>query len=535
MSRNRVIALCGVLALLAAVLPLVLASWLAWQGAQKAEQTRLQDIASWALLRTERALGGATAALVSLQGEGPPACSAEHIAQLRALAVTTPYIEEVGYFAGGRLQCSSWGEVREAVAATATDFTTADGIEVTTAVQALVGRGASLVALRQGAYNVLILPSRLVDVLTEGDVRIGLRAPNGQWVAHTGGGAADAFGQPPQAGWQQAEVSRNGWQAVVMQPRERFNGALGQELLWLLPIGALTAALLVGLVVWLGRKRLSPLAELALAVQHEEFVVHYQPLIHLASGACVGAEALVRWQRPDGSMVRPDLFIPLAEDSGLVQPITDQVVRGVLRDLGPLLNAERSLHVAVNLCAEDLQTGRILPVIEQALQGTGVRPEQLWLEATERGFIDVDSATRTIETARGRGHAVAIDDFGTGYSSLQYLQGLPLDALKIDKSFIDTIGVEAATSAVTEHIIGMARELGLFIVAEGVETQAQADYLKARQVDFGQGWLFAKALPAAEFIAFFQRCKAQSGAGPEVVQARREGVQLPLGSLPATE
>ena len=172
--------------------------------------------------------------------------------------------------------------------------------------------------------------------------------------------------------------------------------------------------------------------------------------------------------------------------------------------------ADRSLHVAINLCASDIETGRVLDVLERALAGSGIEAQQIWLEATERGFINVDAARATLEKARARGHAVAIDDFGTGYSSLASLQSLPLDALKIDKAFVDTIATDAATSSVTPHIIAMARGLKLQIVAEGIETQAQADYLAAQQVEFGQGWLFAKALPAPEFLTFYNARLAAS-------------------------
>ena len=222
----------------------------------------------------------------------------------------------------------------------------------------------------------------------------------------------------------------------------------------------------------------------------------------------------MRWRRPDGSIVRPDLFVPLAEESGLITAITDQVIDAVIADLNELLVAERSLHVAINLCADDVKTGRVLPVIQNALEHTGIWPQQIWLEATERGFVDIDSARATIVRARELGYSVAIDDFGTGYSSLQYLQGLPLDALKIDKSFIDTIGRNTATSSVTSHIIDMAKTLNLYIIAEGVETEAQAAYLRARNVDFAQGWLLGKAQPAQEFKAFYLQNKQARGAVP---------------------
>ena len=176
----------------------------------------------------------------------------------------------------------------------------------------------------------------------------------------------------------------------------------------------------------------------------------------------------------------------------------------VIADMRDALAADRDLHIAINLCASDIETGRVLQVLDRVLAGSGIAPQQIWLEATERGFINAEAARVTLALVRERGYAVAIDDFGTGYSSLASLQSLPLDALKIDKAFVDTIALDAATSSVTPHIIAMARGLKLQIVAEGIETRAQADYLTAQQVEYGQGWLFAKALPAADFLAFYR-------------------------------
>ena len=151
---------------------------------------------------------------------------------------------------------------------------------------------------------------------------------------------------------------------------------------------------------------------------------------------------------------------------------------------------------------DGLQSGRFLAVLAKTLADANVASEQIWLEATERGFMNAAAARATIERARAAGHVIAIDDFGTGYSSLSLLETLPLDTLKIDKSFIRAIGKQAATSLVIPHIIEMGHSLNFKIVAEGVETEAQQVYLRDAGVEFAQGWLYSKALPADDFLAF---------------------------------
>jgi sensor c-di-GMP phosphodiesterase-like protein len=238
------------------------------------------------------------------------------------------------------------------------------------------------------------------------------------------------------------------------------------------------------------------------ALRLQQFRVHYQPIVELKSGRCVGAEALLRWQLPDGSFIRPDLFIPLAEDNGLIQQLTDQLIDRVFDDLGAFLAVNQELHVSINLAAEDLTTLRVLDTLPAYLTRHGVRANQVCIEATERGFMDADRTRPIIDAFRAAGHPVSIDDFGTGYSSLAYLQNLHVDVLKIDKSFVDTLATESATSKVAPHIIEMAHSLGLKMVAEGIEMQAQADYLLEHGVQYGQGWLFGKAVPKQEFMDF---------------------------------
>ncbi|HEX9180150.1 MAG TPA: EAL domain-containing protein, partial [Burkholderiales bacterium] len=292
--------------------------------------------------------------------------------------------------------------------------------------------------------------------------------------------------------------------AVAGEPRERVIAAWRTEARTLIPAGLMVAALLAFGVYRLARRQFALPAEIAAGLRNGEFFAEYQPLVELATGRCIGAEALVRWRRWDGTTLAPDLFVPAAEECGLIGPITDHMVRCVVRDLGQFLAGRRDVHIAVNLAAPDLLRERIAEVVAGAISGTGIEPAQIWLEATERGFVDSGPAREVIHRLRALGHTLCIDDFGTGYSNLSYLQTLEVDALKIDKMFVEAIGTGAATSTVIDHMISMAGTLGLAIVAEGVTTGEQAEYLRVRGVQYGQGYLFSKSLPAAEFIRFVE-------------------------------
>ncbi|VVP33095.1 hypothetical protein PS865_04465 [Pseudomonas fluorescens] len=294
------------------------------------------------------------------------------------------------------------------------------------------------------------------------------------------------------------------WTTAVMEPINSVDTSFYGELAWMLPIGIGLGSLVIFSVFRIMRNRLSPTAEMQIAIKQREFTVYYQPIIGLETGECMGAEALVRWLRPDGTIVSPDQFIPLAEQTGLILPITDQVIYSIVRDMTKTLQHDRSLHVAINICADDLKSGRFLNTLEHALKNSKINNNQIWIEASERGFIDVESANVTLKKARERGFKIAIDDFGTGYSSLQYLERLPVNVLKIDKSFVDAIDKTSASSSVVTHIIAMAQTLGLQIVAEGIEHQHQADYLRSFKVDYAQGWLYSKALSSHDFLEYLK-------------------------------
>lgn len=500
----------------------MLSFWGAWHfsavRAREAELARLQRVADKAMARANKSLQEAGMALDALAKLSVPPCSPEHIALMRRSTLETRSVEEVDYFEDGKLKCSSWGMADKGrdIALGPPRLATHGGAQLHTHASPAAGTHKPMIGVFKHQHRVLVDPARLADIIADPDVQVAVTSVTGAVLGSLNGPDAGLVEQlvrsndnvPALARQDKMlfAVARDGeLAAVALAPESRLRKRLHEERLAILPFGFLLAAMLIASLAWLTRQRLSLQGEMANALKKQEFIVHYQPLVRLSDGACVGAEALIRWPRPDGSMMRPDYFIAQAEESGLIAPITDQLVQTVVREMRDLLLAQRQLHIAINVSAADIQTGRLLDVLVDALDGSGIEPGQIWLEATERGFIDVEAARAALGRARDLGFAVAIDDFGTGYSSLAYLQNLPIDALKIDKSFIDTIGGDTVTSSVTSHIIAMAQALKLAIIAEGIETVQQADYLRARGVDYGQGWLFSRALPPGQFIAYCQQ------------------------------
>ncbi|MCJ8144332.1 EAL domain-containing protein [Ancylobacter sp. A5.8] len=544
-KRLRALGLSALLALAGSVPAAVGAVYLSWRVDTAGQRATLATTAQAVIQHTGDIYSSATAALRSMAATDYAPCSDQHIRHMRQLMVSSPITVGVAYVHDGVFRCSAFGLFDDQRRQSAPDVTRPDGVSIHIGVQSRFAPQVDVIALGFGDHAILIDPSLLLGYAIAPGISVMLLADDGQLIAARDRDAAinvqtlaSREGTGTENDVNYAVVRQDGWTVIATEPAIGLTAYVRAEspmLLWLVVI---ITACSGSVIFWLTRRRHSALSELAAAVRHREFVVHYQPIIELETGRCIGAEALVRWRRPDGTMARPDEFIPLAETSGLIRPITDQVIERVVFDLNQMLVANRSLHVTINLCAEDISTGRFLPVLAAALDHTGIWPEQILLEATERGFIDVEGARRTLIEARRIGHGTAIDDFGTGYSSLQYLQTLPLNALKIDKSFVDTIGRGAATSSVTPHIIDMAKTLNLLIVAEGVERQDQADYLNERGVELAQGWLFAKPLPPEGFIAFYQQRQQRFGAAPVRIKdsPRRPASRLAAGApaAPAT-
>ena len=234
------------------------------------------------------------------------------------------------------------------------------------------------------------------------------------------------------------------------------------------------------------------------AVVNSELVLHYQPVVDALTGRVHAAEALMRWQRPGVGLIMPGGFIELAEESGLIGEMGNWAIREVCRQLASWSGKGYALETAtVNVSSVQLASDDILEHVREAIQDSGIPPGILTLEVTETALIgQFDEGVERLKRLRELGVKILIDDFGTGYASLKYLKMLPVDGLKIDRLFVKDLPDSVADEAIVEAVVRLARKSGYKIVAEGIETDAQADYLRAAGVPYLQGFLFAKGLPA---------------------------------------
>jgi EAL domain-containing protein (putative c-di-GMP-specific phosphodiesterase class I) len=250
-------------------------------------------------------------------------------------------------------------------------------------------------------------------------------------------------------------------------------------------------------------------SELELALARGELLVQFQPIIDVRSGQAAAVEALVRWEHPVRGRVPPIVFIGLAEETGLIVPLGRWVLREACRHAATWRTAGvdgAPLAVHVNLSARELEDPEVVSAVADAIASTGIEPQQLVLELTESLLVqDATRGASTLAGLRALGVRLALDDFGTGFSSLSYLRTLPLDQLKIAREFVDGLGRHAADDAFVRMILELAQGIGLEVVAEGVETQAQFEQLQALGCDLAQGYLFARPTDADAVLAAFPR------------------------------
>jgi EAL domain-containing protein (putative c-di-GMP-specific phosphodiesterase class I) len=246
-----------------------------------------------------------------------------------------------------------------------------------------------------------------------------------------------------------------------------------------------------------GREKIEIESALHKAIERDELVLHYQPKVDARGVSMVGVEALMRWRR-NGALVPPAEFIPLAEACGEIGALTLAVLRRACLDARDF---DLDLRLSINVAAAQIEDGTLADQLLAVLHETGFDPRRLEIELTENALVrDIGSARRVIAMLKAAGMTIALDDFGTGYSSLAYLSELPFDKLKIDRSFVRTLHERAESAKIVAAIIGLSRSLGVEVVAEGVETERDAEVLSRLGCGSAQGFLFARPMSAAAMV-----------------------------------
>lgn len=262
------------------------------------------------------------------------------------------------------------------------------------------------------------------------------------------------------------------------------------------------------------QQRLQLSSDLRHALERNEFVLYYQPQIDIRSGSIIGVEALIRWHHPEQGMIFPDQFIPFAESTGLIGPITEWVMRTAITQCKTWQTAGTELRIALNATARSFQDPLLVDKLESLLSGGEIRlaPERIEIEITENILMaEIEHGAKAIGRLRDLGVSVAIDDFGTGYSSLAYLKKLPIHSIKIDKSFVLNMAEDDNDAVIVRSTIDLAHNLGFLVMAEGVETSDALDLLAVLGCDHAQGYHISRPLPADELILWIKNSSGSIG------------------------
>ena len=501
---------------LAALLPPALLVWLSFRLERRFLRDDLEARARSAAALTEALLSGSEALLARLANGWTGDCDAATAGPLRSALGLDLSLRGVALLDAGLVPVCSAGTapvplppaVRDALRRDGRAFWDGDGrggaprlamslpagaVEasldpgpLSRALARLAGGGPFELRVSGVAGDVLLVPAEGPGRRPSLPLRLLGRlvgARGAEAVAHCGGGGASVR---------------------VSAGRDAQLAAWGETLPLLVAVGLGFGAGAAALVLLAGSPGAALTRQLRGALRRGELEVRYLPVVDVGSGRCVGAEALLRWRHARAGLLSPDLFIALAEETGLVVPITDWLMRRVARDLPDSLPEPERFQVSINLAGAHLRDPGTVAAILRAFEGSRLEPRSLVFEVTEREVIDDAGgiARLVLEGIQGWGATVALDDFGTGYSNIATLRRFRLDHLKIDRSFVEGIGTGSVAETVVDTLVELGRKLEMTIVAEGIERPEQVDYLVARGVRHFQGFLFSEPLTLKELVGF---------------------------------
>jgi len=472
-------------------------------------------VAEEVLQRSEMVSDQMQHALDKLEARNDPnPCSAANIDVMRRENIRSSYLQLIGYMRGNRLMCSSYGEHAEGIDLGPATFVTEKNNAIRNKVKLTLEEVGIYVGVTHvsSGFTTFALPDLALDV-AKSDQKLALGtygASNGIPILGRGESQEKWLRTDLKNGERRRFVTSSSVIALASSehylfvsycafPVTQLYAAWRSYAYFFVPLGVLAGLCLAGLAVLFARRHLGMRSQLREAIKSEaQLYMLYQPIVELDSGRWVGAESLVRWRQRSGQVITPDVFIPIAEITGLMPRLTARVIEMVVKDLAQFLRRYTDFPININFAASDLESTGSLDRLRSQLASFGIDENRVTVEVTEGSLLKIEYARRNIGLMREGGLRIAIDDFGTGYCGLSYLVSLDLDFLKIDKSFVDTIGTDAATRSVVPHIVQMAKTLGLEVIAEGVERQEQVDYLRQQGVKYAQGWLYSKPMPIVE-------------------------------------
>jgi sensor c-di-GMP phosphodiesterase-like protein len=488
----------------AAVPVYLFTSWLEGQGEAEAAVA-----ANWSIGFIDLTIDGVAARLGELAKQGIDSCTPANIETLRQAAFVAGPIKEFAVVGpSGQVMCTDQGPSfvpRDVLASAATSDR-----EIMLDVVRLLGRDDNLLrvryvsALHKPALAALVPVGLLLPRLAPDGAPLpgyaSVTLADGTVVGKSG----EETGGAPQQDYVSARARSKRYgpiATVTMRQRGTIAGYDDLRRIGIVVCGMFALALLIfaSAIPW--RQRHNPIAEIEAALVADEFIPYYQPILDTKTGKLLGAEVLVRWRKPDGTMVAPGAFIPMVETSGFILDLTRSLMRQVRNEIGPVVADRPHMYVTFNIAPRHFNDSMVLNDVGAIFEGSPVRLSQIVLEITERFEIENLTATRRVIAAlQGLGCRVALDDVGTGHSGLTYILKLGVDIIKIDRVFVEAIKTEHQAQAIVETLVTLARNLRMQIVAEGVERIDQVEYLREHGINAAQGYLFAPPLPGSAFI-----------------------------------
>jgi sensor c-di-GMP phosphodiesterase-like protein len=492
-------------------------------------QSEVSTAARRAIALAEARVRDAIGTLDTLAGAGVSSCDQQDMEAMRRAAFSTIPVKEIAVIGpDGKTLCNHLGlppGEREVVSSEPLVGAGSYRLDIIS----LPG-GERMVRLRRdvgSAHNsisalvptVLFLP----QVSTGGGPFSGyarIVTAQGATIGEAGGRTADSesanFG---------ANIRSNkfGFEVEVLSPRARIE-AEHADLKWFGLFAAGTIMMIVtGFVVLVPRRApRNPITDIERALEAGEFIPYYQPVVDIRSGQLRGAEVLVRWRKPDGTLVLPGSFIPLMEQSDLIDDLTRRLMRKVCAEVGPALGRRPDLRISFNFAGKLFSEPSIVKDVRNIFVDSPIKFSQVVLEVTERDPIENFTETRqTIAALQGLGVRIAIDDVGTGHSGLSYMLKLGVDIIKIDKMFVDAIGTDRNSTTIVETLVDLARNMRMDVVAEGVENFEQVMHLRTLGVRAAQGYVFAPPLPGSSFLQLVEALDPLQPAGLEFGGAER--------------